>query len=80
MHVGSSPHYLSSDSSDFVRHSVGVASEAGGLTLIIPMAGRLFIDLYRFSAPEACQSSNISMACLNTVQNPLLQFLKVFLQ
>lgn len=41
----------------------------GGLSpLVIPKAGKLFIDLYQFSTPEACQPSTISVVCLNTVQ------------
>ena len=67
MHVGSSPHFLNSDSSDFARHSIGVASEVRHPTLVTPMAGKLFIDPYHFSDPEAGQSSNISMMCVNTV-------------
>lgn len=64
MHVGSSPHFLNSD---FARHSIGVASEVRHPTLVTPMAGKLFIDPYHFSDPEAGQSSYISMMCLNTV-------------
>lgn len=62
------------------RRSVGVASEVGHPTLVTLLAGKLFIDLCHFSDREAGQSSNISMMCLNTVRNPLFQFLKMFLQ
>lgn len=67
MHVGSSPRFLNSDSSDFARHSVGVASEVGHPTLVTPIAGKLFIDLCHFSDRKGGQSSNISMMFLNTV-------------
>lgn len=66
MRVGSSPHYLSSDSSDFVRHSVQVVSDAGGLTLTVPIARKFFIDLFHFSAPEVFQySENVSAGALD---------------